>query len=198
MAASTRPGGRTARTREAVVRATGDLLVESGLAGVDLAEVARRAGVGKTTVYRRWGSVHALVADLVAEMVETSRPRSDTGSIDGDLLDNARLVAATLADPRQGALFAAFVAAAAGDDHVAEMLRAFYDARLAEWAPCVTDAIARGELPPGTDPVAVVAAVSAPLYYRRLTRGEAPDARDAERAAAAAVAAARAGAFVGG
>ncbi|GAA1744143.1 TetR/AcrR family transcriptional regulator [Aeromicrobium alkaliterrae] len=195
MTSPSRPGGRTARTREAVVRAAGDLLAEAGLAGVDLAEVARRAGVGRTTVYRRWGSVQALVADVVAEMIETSRPRADTGTIEGDLLENANLVAETLADPRQGALFAAFVGAAAADDHVASLLRSFYDARLAEWAPCVTDAVARGELPEGTDPVAVVAAVSAPLYYRRLTRGEAPERKDAELAAHAALAAARAGLF---
>ena len=40
-----------------MLKAVGDVLADEGLAGVDLADVARRAGVGKTTVYRRWGSV---------------------------------------------------------------------------------------------------------------------------------------------
>src|SRR5581483_2182305 len=97
-----RPGGRTARVRAAVLRATGDALVEHGLAGLDLADIARRAGVGKTTVYRRWGSVTGLVADLLAEMAEESLPRARTGSLEGDLAANARLVRRTLADPRQG------------------------------------------------------------------------------------------------
>ncbi len=197
MTSPSRPGGRTARTRQAVLDAVADLLVAGGLAGVDLGEVARVAGVGRTTVYRRWGTVHALVADLVRDMIDTSSPRSDLGSLDADLRANGRLVSRTLADPRQGPLFAAFVAAAAGDDTVAELLRGFYDARLAEWAPCVVAAVERGELPAGTDPVAVVAAVSAPLYYRLLTRAERPTRAHGDRAAAAAAAAARAGVFAG-
>lgn len=51
---SVRPGGRTARVRAAVLDAAGDLLAENGFARLDLAEVAARAEVGKTTVYRRW------------------------------------------------------------------------------------------------------------------------------------------------
>jgi len=191
----TRPGGRTARVREAVVRAVGDALIEVGLAGLDLADVARRAGVGKTTVYRRWGTVAAAVADLVDDMVETSAPRADTGALATDLRANADLVAATLADPRQGRLLAALIGAAREDERTAEALRRFYAARIAVWEPCVTDAVERGEVPRGTDAAAVVRAVSAPLYYRFLTSGNAPDETDVARAVAAAVAAAEAGAY---
>lgn len=196
---TTRPGGRTARVRAAVLRASGDALVELGLHGLELADVARRAGVGKTTVYRRWGSVPALLTDLLADMAATSAPRTDHGSLEADLLANALLVQSTLADPRQGALLAAFIGAAACDPVIADGLRRFYAARLAEWAPCVTAAVRRGELPAGTDAEAVVAAVSAPLYYQRLARGAggtaAPTPDDARRAAAAAAAAARARIF---
>ncbi|MFD9440083.1 TetR/AcrR family transcriptional regulator [Streptomyces sp. NPDC060006] len=193
-----RPGGRTARVRTAVLRAAGDVLAEQGFAHLDLADVARRAEVGKTTVYRRWGSVTGLVADLLGDMAEQSLPRTDTGTVLGDLRANAALVRRTLADPRQGALFRAVIAAATCDRRTADALRHFYDVRVAEWAPCVEQAVARGELPPGTDPSAVVRAVSAPLYYALLTTGVAPGTADAERAAEAAVAAAVAGVFVAG
>src|SRR5262245_29595150 len=106
-----RPGGRTARVRAAVLRAAGDTLARQGFGHLDLAEVAHRARVGKTTVYRRWGTPTGLVADLLADMAEQSLPRSDTGSLAGDLLANARLVQTTLSDPRQGALFKAVIAA---------------------------------------------------------------------------------------
>ncbi|WP_224387410.1 TetR/AcrR family transcriptional regulator [Pseudonocardia sp. ICBG1293] len=191
-----RPGCRTARVRSAVLAAAGDALIELGPTGLDLSELARRAGVGKTTVYRRWGSVAAVLEDMVSDMVETSAPRADTGSLDGDLLANAELVRATLADPRQGRLLTALICAAVGDAGTARALRRFYDARTAAWEPCVTDATDRGELPEGTDPAAVVRAVSAPLYHLLLTRGALPDADDARRAAAVAAAAARSGAFV--
>ncbi|KMS78467.1 TetR family transcriptional regulator [Streptomyces leeuwenhoekii] len=193
-----RPGGRTARVRAAVLRAAGDVLAEQGFDRLDLADIARRAEVGKTTVYRRWGSVTGLVADLLADMAEQSLPRTETGSVLGDLTANADLVRRTLADPRQGPLFRAVIAAAACDARTARALRRFYDVRVAEWAPCVEQGVARGELPAGTDAAAVVRAVSAPLYYTLLTTGEAPDAAAADRAARAAFAAAVAGVYVTG
>ncbi|MEU4142692.1 TetR/AcrR family transcriptional regulator [Streptomyces parvulus] len=193
---SVRPGGRTARVRSAVLRAAGDALAEHGLAGLDLADVARRAEVGRTTVYRRWGTPASLVADLLADMAEQSLPRTESGSLLGDLRANARLVRRTLADPRQGALFKAVLAAATCDPQTAAALHRFYEVRVAEWEPCVRQAVERGELPAATDTREVIRAVSAPLYYRLLTTGDPLDEAAADRAAEAAAAAARAGAFV--
>ncbi|MEV0687647.1 TetR/AcrR family transcriptional regulator C-terminal ligand-binding domain-containing protein [Nocardia sp. NPDC050378] len=193
---SVRPGGRTARVREAVLQVTGDLLAERGLAGLDLTEVAATAGVGKTTVYRRWRTPAGLVADLLIDMAEQSLPRTDTGALLDDLTANARLVAETLTDPRQGNLFRAVIAAATVDADTANALHAFYDTRLDEWAPCVHDAVARGEAPAGTDARAVLSAVSAPLYYRLLASGDPIDREAADRAARAATVATKAGTFV--
>ncbi|OUD03569.1 TetR/AcrR family transcriptional regulator [Streptomyces swartbergensis] len=191
-----RPGGRTARIREAVLRAAEDALTEQGFTGLDLADVARRAGVGKTTVYRRWGTVTGLVADLLADMAEQSAPRTETGSLLGDLMANARLVQRTLTDPRQGPLFKALIAAATGDPKTAAALHRFYDIRVREWAPCVRQAVDRGEVPEGTDTHEVIRAVSAPLYYHLLISGGRLDETMADRAAEAAATAARAGAYV--
>lgn len=192
-----RPGGRTARVREAVLRAAGDALAEHGFDRLDLADVARRAEVGKTTVYRRWSSPTGLIADLLDDMAEQSSPRARTGSLEGDLRANARLVLKTLTDPRQGALFRSVIAAATCDPRTAQALHRFYAIRVEEWAGCVTEAVERGELPPGTDPDEVVRAVSAPLYYRLLASGDPLDEAAADRAAEAAVLAAKAGAYVG-
>ncbi|MFH8221071.1 TetR/AcrR family transcriptional regulator [Streptomyces sp. NPDC018057] len=191
-----RPGGRTARVRRAVLRAAEDSLAEHGFAHLDLADVARRADVGKTTVYRRWGTVTGLLADLLVDMAEQSVPRTETGSLLGDLRANARLVRRTLTDPRQGALFRALIAAATCDARTAEALHRFYDIRLKEWAPCVEQAVERGEVPPGTDAREVIRAVSAPLYHRLLISGDPLDEATADRAAEAAATAARAGAYV--
>lgn len=193
-----RPGGRTARVRASVLQAAGDALAEQGFAGLDLADIARRAEVGRTTVYRRWGTVTILVADLLMDMAEQSLPRTETGSLLGDLKANARLVQRTLADPRQGALFKAVIAAATCEAKTAEALHRFYDIRVKEWAPCVQQAIDRGEVPEGTDVHEVIRAVSAPLYYRLLTSSSGLDEAAADQAAEAAVAAARAGAYLRG
>ena len=194
-AATTRPGGRTARVRAAVLRATGDVLAEHGFAGLDMAEVARRAGVGRTTVYRRWGSVTTLVGDLVVSMAEESRSRSDHGSLAEDLRANARLVQTTLSDSRQGRLFRALIVAAACDETAAEALNGFYRTRVEEWVPCVTEGVRRGELPEGVDAHQVIRAVSAPLYYAFLVSGQAVTRDLADQSADAAVVAARAGVY---
>jgi AcrR family transcriptional regulator len=195
---SVRPGGRTAAVRTAVLRATGDMLVESGLHGLELTAVAERAGVGKSTVYRRWGSVPALVTDLLSDMATQSLPRADTGSLRGDLRANAALVRRTLTNPRQGRLFKAIFAAASCDDRTAAGLSTFYDRRVAEWSGCVVDAVARGEAPEATDAAAAIRQVSAPLYYQFLTSTRPLTAKDADRAVEAAISAIAAGVFVRG
>jgi hypothetical protein len=90
------------------------------------------------------------------------------------------------------------IAAATCDARTAEALHRFYDIRVKEWAPCVQQAIDRGEVPEGTDVHEVIRAVSAPLYYRLLTSIDRLDEAAADQAAGAAVAAARAGAYLRG
>ncbi len=49
-----RPGGRSARVVRDVLRAAFELFAERGYGGLSIEEVSARAGVNKTTVYRRW------------------------------------------------------------------------------------------------------------------------------------------------
>ncbi|WP_026124147.1 MULTISPECIES: TetR/AcrR family transcriptional regulator [Nocardiopsis] len=191
-----RPGGRTARTRAAALRAAVDILVEKGFSGLDLAEVAERAKVGRTTVYRRWGTAAGLVADLLSDLAVPALPQGETGSFEGDLRANALRVRDHLVHPRQGPLFKAVVAAATCDARAAEALRRLQRVRVADWGPCVVRAAERGEVPHGTDPEEVARAVSAPLYHRVLADCGPIGREAAERAARAAAAAARAGAYV--
>ncbi|MGV9307761.1 MULTISPECIES: TetR/AcrR family transcriptional regulator [unclassified Nonomuraea] len=196
LAGTVRPGGRTARVRAAVLEATQDELVERGFHGLAMDQVAARAGVGKTTVYRRWGGPAGLVIDLMTELADQSAPHADTGSVEGDLMANATGVLGAVTDERLGATLQAVIAAATCDEQAEVALREFYLRRVREWAAVVDLAVARGELPEGTDGMDVVRAVSAPIYYRLLVTREPVDERVAERAVRAALAAARAGAFV--
>ncbi|MER6942697.1 TetR/AcrR family transcriptional regulator [Nonomuraea sp. NPDC000554] len=198
LAGTVRPGGRTARIRSAVLEATQDELVKHGFHGLSMDAVAARAGVGKTTVYRRWGSAAGLVTDLMTELAEQSASHADTGTIEGDLRANAAGVLAALRDERLSATFQAVIAAATCDEEAATALRAFYARRIDEWAKVVDLAVERGELPAGTDGRELVRAVSAPLYYRLVVTREPVDETVATLAATRALAAARAGAFVGG
>ncbi|UBU15182.1 TetR/AcrR family transcriptional regulator [Nonomuraea gerenzanensis] len=195
-AGTVRPGGRTARVRAAVLEATQDELVERGFHGLTMDQVAARAGVGKTTVYRRWGSTPGLVADLMNELANQSADHADTGSVEEDLRANALAVLDALNDGRLGVTFQAVIAAATSDEQAAQALRGFYLRRIEEWAKVVDLAVRRGELPEGTDGGEVIRAVSAPLYYRLVVTREPVTRVVAEQSVARTLAAARAGAFV--
>ncbi|MFI0352000.1 TetR/AcrR family transcriptional regulator C-terminal ligand-binding domain-containing protein [Actinomadura sp. 9N407] len=188
-----RPGGRTARVHAAVRAATLAELAEHGFAGLAIDSVAARSGVHKTTVYRRWGGPEGLVADALEQAAAEPWPVPDTGSAEGDLRGVVRLVLTGFTDPHGGPVARAFVAAAQQSATAAQALAGFFAARHAQAAVVVERAVDRGELPAGTDGADVIRCAVAPLYYRLFVSGEPVDEAVADRAAAAALAAARAG-----
>jgi AcrR family transcriptional regulator len=190
-----RPGGRSARIREAVRQATLVELAEHGYRGLAVENVAARSGVHKTTVYRRWKDADGLIADALELARGESWPIPDTGTIEGDLREIVRLVHDGFADPQAGPIASAFVTAAVQSTPSAQALHEFFAARLQDSAQVVRRAVRRGELPPETDAAEVIRVAVAPIYYRLFITREPVTERDADRAAAAALAAARAGAI---
>ena len=77
--AKPRLGGRSARVREAVLNATFDELGEKGYAGLSMESVARRSGVHKTTIYRRWPNRDALVMDALDSRSDRYTVIADAG-----------------------------------------------------------------------------------------------------------------------
>ncbi|MEU6959969.1 TetR/AcrR family transcriptional regulator [Streptomyces chrestomyceticus] len=191
---ASRPGGRTARTRQAVLDAVSEELGEGGYAALTMEAVARRSGVHVATIYRRWRSVEGLVCELMADL-SGGIPLPDTGTLRGDLRALARSIAAFYTEPRYCGLLEAVVSAAARQPEAADVLRQFFDRRLRLAGAMVPRAAARGELPGGADPDEVVAALGAPFYYRLLIARRPVDLRLADCAAEAAWVAARAGVF---
>lgn len=193
---SARPGGRTARTREAVRQATLAELAEGGFDGLTVESVAARSGVHKTTVYRRWRSAVGLAVDALDLASAEPWPVPDTGTVDQDLRELGGRVVVEFADPVNGPVAKALVSAAVRDQGAAQALHAFLVGRNEQAASVVARAVDRMELPAGTDPVEVVRAAVAPLYYRMFITGEPVSEAVAHRAADAALAAARAGIYV--
>ena len=81
-----RPGGRSARVRAAVLRATLDELAAVGYGNLSFESVAHRAGVHKTTLYRHWPGREALVREALLARSEVTVPIPDTGSLGADLI----------------------------------------------------------------------------------------------------------------
>jgi AcrR family transcriptional regulator len=80
-----RQGGRSARIQKEVHAATRALLDEFDRTAITMPMIADRAGVTPSTVYRRWGGLASLLADVAAERLRPVAEPDDTGSTDGDL-----------------------------------------------------------------------------------------------------------------
>jgi AcrR family transcriptional regulator len=191
-----RPGGRTARIRAAVLDAVVAELTEHGYAGASVERVAQRAGIAKTTIYRRWSGLGGLLADLMAGYAAQEIPVPDEGDLDSDLRALSRATVAALADPAIGAAFASIVAAAVQDPAARQTLSRYIAGRAAIMSTIVDRAVLRGEVPVGTDAAETIQAVTAQLYYRLFVAGEPPSQATADRAAAIAAAAASRGALM--
>jgi AcrR family transcriptional regulator len=75
---------RSAQAHKAIIDATLELLAEEGFQGLSIEAVAARAGVGKTTIYRRWSSKEELVMEAIRH-VQIDVPVMDTGNFRNDL-----------------------------------------------------------------------------------------------------------------
>ena len=191
-----RPGGRTARTRSAVFGATLSELVQRGYDGTSVEGIAERAGVHKTTVYRRWGSKSRLVAEALEDAAESRIGAPDTGNLEQDLRLLARAVQRTISSPEGVAAVHVLISGARSSSEAGQLVQRFWSTRLSQIGPVVERAIDRGEIPPGTRASRVIEHLAAPLYYRLLIAGELPIEADADLAAAAVLVSARTGVFV--
>ncbi len=71
-----RPGGRSARVQASVHAAVRDLLVEMSRAEITVPLIAARAGVTPSTIYRRWGDLQELLADVAWSALRPDMERS--------------------------------------------------------------------------------------------------------------------------
>lgn len=167
-----RTGGRSARVRDAVLAAVLDELSANGYAALSVEALASRAGVNKTTIYRRWPTLDDLLVDALITWSHDAIPAPDTGSIETDLLALGR----TLADQLNGGIGQQIVAvvltAGPRSAPLREATRRYFDHQAERATALVTRAIDLGELPENTDTNALLNTFRAPLFYRMVTTGD--------------------------
>jgi AcrR family transcriptional regulator len=134
----------------ALRRAALEVLAERGWRGVTIDQIATRAGVARTTVYRRHGSLHGILLMLMGD-IYAQVPVPDTGNVETDLIALMRDVAAVWRDPDHVHYLSALVAAQHEDQGLADAYHAQFRHRRDATTAIVTRAITRGELPPDTD-----------------------------------------------
>jgi AcrR family transcriptional regulator len=179
-----RPGGRSARNRAAVLDAAVELLAETSYEQLSMENIAARAGVHKTTVYRRWPTKADLVADAIRARSQAAVPLPDTGSLHGDLQAFARAIANNIGSPLGGRMTRTLVAASVTSNEVQARTPEFWAERLTLAAQIIERAKHRGQLPDRVDANLIIETLIGPLYVRLLLTGEPIDTSLADRVAA--------------
>lgn len=162
-----RPGGRSARNRQAILEATVNAVAEGGADAVKIGEIARKAGVHDTSIYRRWPTKEHLVFDALLEYSRERLPIPDTGTLRTDLVAYMAMVVDSSANPIGQALIKAMVgthddaATAAGREQ-------FWRTRLDRTRVMFDRAVARGELAADVDPRTALELLIGGLYFRLL------------------------------
>ena len=140
---------RSDRIHEAILDATLELLRETGFSGLAIESVATRAGVGKSTIYRRWTSKVPLVIEAMQRIPEIPTP--DTGSIARDLTALLRNSIDVLRSTPLAHVLPSLVGERNRDPELSEALDGFVAERRRPLLRMLERAVERGELPPEAD-----------------------------------------------
>ncbi|MEX0170803.1 MULTISPECIES: TetR/AcrR family transcriptional regulator [unclassified Streptomyces] len=152
---------------EAIRAAVFEELATVGFARMSIEGIARRAGVGKTAVYRRWKSKLALVLDLVGAFAAQGLPAPDTGSLHGDVRALLEVASHALRHPVASQVIPDLLVEAARHPEIAETVKStLLDGQQGVVTRIVREAVARGELPEGADPARALDLIVGPLYWR--------------------------------
>lgn len=158
---NSRPGGRSARVQAAVHAAVNALLEEVDRAGLTIPMIAERADVTPSTIYRRWGDLPSLLADVAVARIRTDEPE-DTGAAESDLTAWAGTYAEEMATG-PGRELIRDVVAGRGEAHTALTCCQFARQQIDRLAERASE---RGERFPERE--TVVDRVVAPIIYRIL------------------------------
>lgn len=189
-------GGRSEEVVRRVLEAALKELARSGYADFRMQAVAARAGVNKTTIYRRWPSRRALVEALVERMRASLRvrPLPDTGSLEGDLVE-AFAQRSAVGNQVEGRAWARLLEERSQPE-VEAIIGAAVNARRDQWRVMVRRAIDRGEVPQRTNPELLLEFVRAIVDARGASRGL--DRARLTQAVRTVIAGAVAGTLIGG
>lgn len=168
------------RAHQAVLRATLEAFAAEGFRGLTIEDVAERAGVAKTTIYRWWPSKLALLLEAIS-VVRQKPGVPDTGSVRGDAVAHVGEFIELHRDPRVARMLADLVAEAARTPELGAARPRFVAAQREPLRLALERGIARGELPADLDYELAMDLLLAPVVNRALATGGALEQGLAER-----------------
>jgi AcrR family transcriptional regulator len=160
---------RSEKAREAILQATMELLLERGVAAMNVDAVAAAAGVSKATIYRWWPTKQTLAMDALYEQWATAPPTADTGSLREDLRTMLCPWAELAARHPYGRIIAGLLVEVLSNPDFAREYRArFVEDRREQGRLTLQRAIGRGEIPADTHIEIVLDMLYGPIYHRLL------------------------------
>jgi AcrR family transcriptional regulator len=178
----TRGSQRGKNNEAAILEATRELLIEVGVHGLTVEGVAARAGVAKTTVYRRWRSKEELALAVLLQMVNEIVTVPDLGNVRDELIAFVNVAVRILGTTLMGRVMQGLVSDLAANEELGKAFREqIVSLRLAEVRRLIGRAIERGEVRSDVDVVLIHELLFGPVYYRLLLSGGKLDGRLAER-----------------
>jgi AcrR family transcriptional regulator len=177
----TATGGAALRQQvtDAITAATFTELAETGYARLSMEAIARRAGVGKAALYRRWSSKEDMLAELIRDAVTGALPPPPaTGALHSDLRQMLGSIRDQLANPLVSRIVLELLSDAGRSSALEEVLYTGVAVPRRAAARAVLEAaIDRGELPARLDLELGMDLLIAPLGFRMLImRGDIDDA----------------------
>ncbi|MGW6058299.1 TetR/AcrR family transcriptional regulator [Streptomyces sp. NPDC055189] len=166
---TTAPGGGP-RRRQQIFDATLRALARDGFESMTIEGIAEESGVNKTTIYRWWPSKSALLGAALIDAPLLDLPVPDTGHLRGDLEHLVDSLVRLLTTEPSGAAARAVLGAAVGDPGLADYTRGFFADRLAREQSVIDRAVARGELPSGTDTMLLMDLLAGAVWLRAVFR----------------------------
>ena len=163
---------RVVRSKAAVLRATAELLIEQGSAGVTIEGIAERSGVAKTTIYRHWKSRSQLIFDgfeslfrPVTQLPHEGTMREQLEALLGGLMRG-------LTQSEWAPAVTALIEAGDRDAELRQLVHDFLVVRMEHGRSALRAGVARGELREDLDVDVALSLLVGPVFYRRLVSRE--------------------------
>lgn len=166
---------RSEKTKNAILTAAYELLLENGFGAVTIEKISERAGVSKATIYKWWANKAAVVMDAFFDAAAERLPIPDTGSTIKDMTIQVNNLSKFLVS-REGKVINEIIAEGQYDQKLAETYRTMYfNPRRLDSRRILERGISRGELKGNLDIELIIDLIFGPVFYRLLITGDVVD-----------------------
>ena len=178
--------GPSPHVTESVMLATIAILKEKGGAPLSMEEVASRADIHKTTLYRRWGNTAELVKSAIQFVDLPLAELPDSGSLKSDMIAIARRYAALFLRPEVVAINRILAGSRDSDNNLGLWLAQYWASREGGFHAVFERAIERGEPICENKAQLAMEVIVGPMLMRALLTEDRVDGNQAEELGVAA------------